>query len=57
MEMTVGTDGRKEVWDMLMFLVGVLLGVILGGMLCVRLNLRKEITAAYIGPRLYRFIF
>ncbi len=55
MDMTVGTDGSKEVSHMLMFLVGALLGVILGGTLCVG-YLRKEITAD-IGPRLKRVQF
>lgn len=55
MDMTVGTDGSKEVSHMLIFLVGALLGVILGGTLCVG-YLRQEITAN-IGPRLKRVQF
>ena len=41
--------GRRLMW---IFLVGALLGVVLGGALCVR-YLRREI-AADIGPRLKR---
>jgi hypothetical protein len=43
-------DGGKAVSHMLIFLLGALLGLVLGGMLCVR-YLRREI-AADIGPRL-----
>lgn len=55
MDMSVGTDGSREVSHMLLFLVGALLGVILGGTICVG-YLRQEITAD-IGPRLKRVQF
>jgi hypothetical protein len=50
-----GLDGRKDVLHMLIFLLGALLGVLLGGTLCVR-YLRREI-AADISPRLKRIEF
>jgi hypothetical protein len=55
MNKDVGTDDSKEVSQMLIFLLGALLGVILGGTLCVS-YLRREITAD-IGPRLKRVQF
>jgi hypothetical protein len=50
-----GLDGSKDVLHMLIFLLGSLLGVLLGGTLCVR-YLRREI-AADISPRLKRIEF
>jgi hypothetical protein len=50
-----GLDGNEDVSHMLIFLLGALLGVLLGGTLCVR-YLRREI-AADIGPRLRKIEF